>query len=99
MSKTAEEYSKEFDAMYGDHMPDLPTSKVEEAALEAYPKDILPIEASFTLRFRCETARDILCAILSTKTTAGDSDIDIAIEITDELIRKLKETENNRPQT
>ena len=37
MSKTAEEYSKQFDEMYGDHTPDLPVSKAEQAALKAYP--------------------------------------------------------------
>lgn len=41
--------------------------------------------------FRMEAAKDILCAILSTKTTAGDSDIVTAIEIADELIKQLKE--------
>ena len=37
MSKTAEEYSKQFDEMYGDHIPDLPVSKAEQAALKTYP--------------------------------------------------------------
>ena len=37
MSKRAEEYNKEFDAMYGDHTPDLPSSKAEQRALETYP--------------------------------------------------------------
>lgn len=41
--------------------------------------------------FRREAAKDILCAMLSTKTTAGDSDIVTAIEIADELIKQLKE--------
>ena len=37
MSKTAEEYHKEFDAVYGDHKPNLSLSKAQEAALKAYP--------------------------------------------------------------
>jgi len=43
MSKTAEEYNKEFDAMYGDHTPDLPASKAEQAALKAYPDETTQI--------------------------------------------------------
>lgn len=43
------------------------------------------------LDFRREAAKDILCAMLSTKTTAGDSDIATAIEIADELIKQLKQ--------
>lgn len=43
MSKTAEEYSKEFDAMYGDHTPDLPVSKAEQAALERFPVEMTRI--------------------------------------------------------
>lgn len=32
----AEEYSKQFDTMYGDHKPNLFLSKAKEAALKAY---------------------------------------------------------------
>lgn len=35
MSKSIEEYHKEFDALYGDHEPNLSLSKVELAASEA----------------------------------------------------------------
>lgn len=78
-------------------------TKAEEAALEVYPKDILPTEASFTLRFRYEAAKDILCALIARSSVFGgkykEDGIRTAIEYTDELIRQLKETEKYRPQT
>ena len=43
MSKTAEEHNKEFDSMYGDHTPDLPASKAEQAALERFPVEMTRI--------------------------------------------------------
>lgn len=43
MTMTAEEYSREFDAMYGDHTPDLPASKAEQAALEGFPVEMAEI--------------------------------------------------------
>lgn len=53
-------------------------------------RDVLK-EACCDWSARREVAKDILCAILSTKTTAGDSDIATAIEIADELIKQLNE--------
>ena len=41
-------------------------------------------------KFRRETARDILCAIISTTVGANPKDVTMAIEIADELIRQLK---------
>lgn len=41
--------------------------------------------------FRREAAKDILCAMISTKSGANPEDITMAIEISDELIAKLKE--------
>lgn len=43
--------------------------------------------------FRAEAAKDILCAIISTKYGLNPEHIDMAIGITDSLIAKLKEKE------
>ena len=43
MSKSVEEYHKDFDSMYGDHTPDLPASKAEQAALERFPVEMTRI--------------------------------------------------------
>lgn len=40
--------------------------------------------------FRREAAKDILCAMISTKTEANSEDVTTAIEIADELIKQLK---------
>ena len=53
---------------------------------EDKPKDTTDWES-----FRREAAKDILCAMISTKSRANPKDVTTAIEITEELIAKLKE--------
>lgn len=43
--------------------------------------------------FRAEAAKDILCAMISTVRELNSNEIDIALDITDNLISKLKEKE------
>ena len=43
MEKIVEEFHKEFDAVYEDHIPDLKTSKAEQAALERFPVEMTRI--------------------------------------------------------
>ncbi|MBO7734331.1 MAG: hypothetical protein J6S67_17330 [Methanobrevibacter sp.] len=43
--------------------------------------------------FRAEAAKDILCAMISTVHEFNPNEIDIALDITDNLISKLKEKE------
>lgn len=43
--------------------------------------------------FRSQAAKDILCAMISTVHELNSNEIDIALDITDYLISKLKEKE------
>lgn len=57
---------------------------------------IVPEGSAFNIdweAFRRETAKDILCAMLSTTIVANPKVVTTAIEITDELIKQLKEDE------
>ena len=55
-------------------------------------KQILEMEIDWDWeKFRRDTAKDILCAIISTTVGANPKDVTIAIEIADELIKQLQE--------
>ena len=71
-----------------------------EFDLDKYPMLVLDSDKNFGSvappfffdwqAFRAEAAKDILCSILSTRDSADEEHIQMAVEIADSLIAKLK---------